>query len=733
MAAAGTGPDVNELYQIATRGTSLDEEKRIQRRLKEAILKTSILYGVSKSLQALLPLFSTLKEEQIDYYGPRTKALKNGETQAERRDRGRQHFDILWTPAAAQANREKNFDVISGSLTRKEWMCRVSNKTTLAIDPSAESLAVQESPKFDGVRISHRKKSFHSWRKLVEHFKEVLLGSSNVPFYLSQVANVFELTTETFVDEENQLIFHRNVTVPLKWNGGVLRVNVYQPIVEGKYPSLVTYGPYVKDIYYGDFHEKSFSEVNPAHKSKYSAWETPDPVYWTKRGYVVVRADEQGLGQSPGLLDTVSASTANSFFDLIEWTAVQDWCDGKVGLLGVSYYAGSQWRVAAKRPNGLAAIVPHESMSDYYRDRCRHGAILSNNFINFWWNRQVITNQYGRPNHSKSRWGEDTIEGDLDAAELAQNCRDQNADNAANPFLDDEYHSSKVFRLEDIEVPLLSVANWGGNTLHLRGNVEGYTWAGSQHKFLRFILGRHDLPFYYDEEDEVQHSFLEAFLKDNDYAGDEMEWPIARTEYTKFFLTPDLSLKQEGQEMEAELSILSYDAGNSSVKGVRVLEFKMPPVQSELEVTGHVLAHLAVSVDSAATPPPENLDLDLFWTLRHFTAAGKEIPYTGSSGNAVPVATGWLRASMRKYRSIDVQPVESGVIYECDVELWPTNVVVEKGGWLVLHVSSEDMEPGVGLFKHNSAIDRLAEKFSGANNIHFDNEHENYLLLPVIP
>ncbi|PYI05106.1 hypothetical protein BO78DRAFT_419964 [Aspergillus sclerotiicarbonarius CBS 121057] len=109
MAAAGAGPDVAELYQLTTKDTSLAEEKHIQRRLKEAILKTSILYGVPRSLQALLPLFSILKEEQIDHYGPRTEALQNGETQSERRERGRRHFDILWTPAAAQANREKNF------------------------------------------------------------------------------------------------------------------------------------------------------------------------------------------------------------------------------------------------------------------------------------------------------------------------------------------------------------------------------------------------------------------------------------------------------------------------------------------------------------------------------------------------------------------------------------------------------------------------------------------------
>lgn len=38
------------------------------------------------------------------------------------------------------------------------------------------------------------------------------------------------------------------------------------------------------------FVDSSFSEVNAEHKSKYSAWETPDSIFWTKNGYVVVRA-----------------------------------------------------------------------------------------------------------------------------------------------------------------------------------------------------------------------------------------------------------------------------------------------------------------------------------------------------------------------------------------------------------------------------------------------------------
>jgi putative CocE/NonD family hydrolase len=88
------------------------------------------------------------------------------------------------------------------------------------------------------------------------------------------------------------------------------------------------------------FHENSFAELNPEHKSKYSAWETPDPVYWTKNGYIIVRADERGLGQSPGLLDTMSRGTSECFFDVVEWAAVQPWSSGKVGLLGISYFAG---------------------------------------------------------------------------------------------------------------------------------------------------------------------------------------------------------------------------------------------------------------------------------------------------------------------------------------------------------------------------------------------------------
>lgn len=158
-------------------------------------------------------------------------------------------------------------------------------------------------------------------------------------------------------------------------------VRICAPTVSGEYFRSLTVCTDGKDVPYKIFFPKSWDQLNPVMKSEHAAWETPDPGYWTSKGYIVVRVDERGAGQSPGELDTMSRGTSEAFFDVIEWCAEQEWSSGKVGLLGISYYAGTQWRVAARRPKGLAAIIPWEGMSDYYRDRVRHGGILSDKFI----------------------------------------------------------------------------------------------------------------------------------------------------------------------------------------------------------------------------------------------------------------------------------------------------------------------------------------------------------------
>ena len=141
-------------------------------------------------------------------------------------------------------------------------------------------------------------------------------------------------------------------------------------------------------------------------------------------------------------------------------------------------------------------------------------------------------------------------------------------------------------------------------------------------------------------------------------------------------------------------------------------------------------------------------DIDLFVTLRHFGPDDREIFYTGTAGDPVPLTKGWLRVSLRKvneqhekhrawlphrdYTSRDVLPVIQGEVYAADVEVWPTCVVVGVGDSLVFEVSSGDTQ-GSGIFLHDDPVDRSPEVFQGTNHIHFGKRYENYLTLPVVP
>jgi putative CocE/NonD family hydrolase len=391
-----------------------------------------------------------------------------------------------------------------------------------------------------------------------------------------------------------------------------------------------------------------------------------------------VRADEIGIGQSPGLMDIFSASTVDEYCELIEWAPEQEWSSGKVGLLGISYYVTQQWHVAARQPKGLVVAVPWEGFTDPYRDATRHGGILSNGFFDVWWPRQVESNQYGLPGRAARNWGDDTIEGDLTAEELAANRTELHSVLLERRFRDHESFASMAIHLEDIKIPILSVANWGGYLLHLRGNVQGFLHAGSELKYLRFIVGRHDLPFYYPEEVELQRSFLDAFLKDDDrigwskrgevpsvnlvlrkgdvgYNNPEAEksffrraengWPIARTKYRNYFLHPDGTLEPEGRVI-SDLDKRSYTAPGKGDTSDTV-SFTTSPFENETEVTGHIVAHLNASmsrIHGETTPT----DIDLFVALRHLGPQGTEILYTGTVGDPVPVAKGFLRVSLQQ-------------------------------------------------------------------------------------
>ena len=135
-------------------------------------------------------------------------------------------------------------------------------------------------------------------------------------------------------------------------DGMRLKADVYRPRGRGRFPAIINLGSYQKDKHWVpplDLGEKD----NP-----YMNWETVNPLWWVPRGYAAVRVDGRGSGKSPGRTDPFSLQEALDFHDAIEWAARQPWCNGNVGLLGISYFAMTQWFVANLKPRSLKAIIP---------------------------------------------------------------------------------------------------------------------------------------------------------------------------------------------------------------------------------------------------------------------------------------------------------------------------------------------------------------------------------------
>ena len=174
------------------------------------------------------------------------------------------------------------------------------------------------------------------------------------------------------------MIIERDVAIPLR-DGGILYADIFRPDTSAEtFPALMNISVYQKDKLWippDDLEE----DANP-----YMNWETVNPLWWVPRGYICVRVDSRGTGKSPGRCEPSSYQEAVDFYDCIEWIAEQKWCSGKVGTMGISYHASSQWRVANLQPPSLKAIIPWEGRADQYRDQAYHGGIFSSGFVVNW-------------------------------------------------------------------------------------------------------------------------------------------------------------------------------------------------------------------------------------------------------------------------------------------------------------------------------------------------------------
>ena len=557
-------------------------------------------------------------------------------------------------------------------------------------------------------------------------------------------------------------------------DGIVLRADIYRPVESGRYPAIMSYGPYGKGLHFEDLYTDQWRRMAAEHPdviagstNKYQNWEVVDPEKWVPDGYAVVRVDSRGAARSPGLLDIWSAREAKDFHDCIEWAAEQPWSNGKIGLNGISYYAMNQWQVAALQPPHLAAMCIWEGAADFYRDLSHHGGILCT-FGRTWFPSQVISVQHGQGSRGyRSRMTGEWVSGPatLNEEELGANRRDFYDDCYNNPLDSADYWQSRMPDWSKVTVPLFSAANWGGQGLHPRGNFEGFVRSASEQKWLEVHGIEHWTEFYTDYGVNLQKQFFGHFLKGEDtgwrdqpkvqlqvrHPGErfverhEDAWPLPRTEWTKLYLHPaDLSLSREPPTVDGSVTYGGLSDG---------VTFLTAPLDGETEITGPIAAKLWVS--SAAD------DADLFLVVRVFTPDMKEVTFQGALDPNTPIAQGWLRASHRKldpalslaYRPYhthdEKQLLTPGEIYELDVEVWPTCLVVPIGYRLALTIRGRDYEypggPGVGLgtlgrvftgvgpFRHDDPRDRPAEIYGGNVTLPAAPDRAALLLVPVIP
>jgi len=558
-------------------------------------------------------------------------------------------------------------------------------------------------------------------------------------------------------------------------DGTVLRCDVFRPDDDGRYPVLLGATPYGKwlsfqdEVWGGQWkmltrHEPAITTLSTNRLQNY---EFPDPERFVRDGYVLVRVDVRGTGRSPGVLDLLCERETQDLYEAIEWAGVQPWSSGRVGLSGVSYLAMNQWQVAALRPAHLSAICVWEGCSDFYREFTRHGGILSG-FSDLWFEKYVLPVQHGLGERGwKSNINGEWVSGPetADAASLSATLVDWRRMVREHPLASSDYWRSRLPDFSKIEVPLLSAGNWGGQGLHLRGNVEGFLQAGSAQKWLDFHCFEHWTEYYTQSGIALQKQFFGHFLKQEDngwahrsrvhmlvrrpgmdfYPRGDVQWPLTGTQWTRFYLRADGSLSRDGGSEQRQA--LEFEALQDG------LTFVTAPLQEDCHVIGPAAAHLRISSSTE--------DADVFLVLRLFTADFQEVTYSGSNDPHTPMSHGWLRASMRKrdeqrslphrpYHTMDeVRPLTPAEPCDLDIEIVPTCFVAPKGHRIALSVRGKDYaypgdlsgmaaaigQPftGVGPFRHACPQDRPPGVFDNRITIHMDPADPPYVLLPLVP
>ncbi|MEM6763766.1 MAG: CocE/NonD family hydrolase [Bacteroidota bacterium] len=471
--------------------------------------------------------------------------------------------------------------------------------------------------------------------------------------------------------------------------------------------------------------------------STLTSWESPDPNFWVSNGYVVVNMNMPGFGGSTGEASTFDRNQSRAYFEVIEWIAEQDWCDGNIGLNGVSFLAITQYHVAAcrdygnKAPNALKCISPWEGITDMYRDLANLGGIPQEGFPAFWWETEVKPAMTSNPQSFIDKQGGTPSEWIIN-----------------HPFFD-TFWEEKRAPVENIDIPILTCVSFSDVGLHSNGSFRSFMDVKSKDKWMYTHRdGKWDV-YYSQEVQALTLTFMDYYLKgkkENGWAQTprvrlevrsgrdtihevrgEDEWPLARTRYKKYFLSQDHVLLENQKPSKTEIAY-------HGKKGIKTFRHTF---HDDTELTGH--AKLKLWMELKASNGGQD-DFHVYAVLNKYDQSGNRVPFYGTVGNKHDVITrGYMRASLRELdpeKSTEAIPhqlfksyqkIKPAEIVCLEMPFPPTSVFFHKGESLELVVASYEIFQNAPMVKDNSLNQ------GGEHIIHIGGAYDSFLQLPIIP
>jgi uncharacterized protein len=444
-------------------------------------------------------------------------------------------------------------------------------------------------------------------------------------------------------------------------DGVELLADVHRPDAEGRFPALIAASPYPRQIQ--DLGAPmGFIEAGASD-------------FWVPRGYVHVIANLRGTGGSGGTFGFFDAQERRDLHDLVEWAATQPWCDGNVGMIGISYFAMSQLEAAVEQPAHLRAIFPLAVTTDLYEAAMHHG-LFSSAFVTpflamvgltsarsdrFWRSTLIDAARHvlrTPPLHRKfaTMNGESSVTVLHEALKLHHDPHPWDdlwrAMAVEHPLRDDWWDERNLQPLLDrVEVPTYLGCDWQNVPLHLPSTFPAFHALTNAPVVRVGMLGEYGLTWPWESLHVEALAWYDHWLKGRDTGildgppirywmpgADEWRtsavWPPAEAVHRALALRADGTLgAEEGDPGGRSMMVLG-----SGLDRVRRSETDPP---SELTWTGPPLEQaLDVAGDGELELHATATAIDTAWIVT--------LQDVGPDGTVVDVTAGWLRASLRE-------------------------------------------------------------------------------------